>query len=674
MPIDLNTLVAQPGFAPREWQSKCPDAAYKTTGVAVMPSEDLTRIAALPRRARPTEEQAKILTDRVPDLMGPVIDGVQSLRRKNTSCNCAALFEEYGLVNAEGVPRSCITDLRLIQSWALLEGRTQSGVLGLIGVGHGKTFLDLLMPWAIPNCKTALLLVPPKLIMQLDRDYRLLNEHFHLPGIRFHSKKGDSQIRPGRPSLHVLPYSLLQRPEFTTYVEQRIMPDLIIADEVHKLKNADTATTGRVLRYFHAHPETRFCGWSGSMTSRSLKEYAHLAALALRRGSPLPIEPDTVDDWCRAIDPITTRDKEGEFRDPAPMGALEILCNEGEHIRTAFRRRLVETPGVITTQVAAVGSRLEILQRDPPPIPDVPTLHEKSVQRCLKDLRTLWLRPDGMVYPDAMQRAAGALQLSAGFHYRWKFPLVNGKPQNEDLIAEWQMLRSAWNSEVRKAIKSRKEHFDSEKLARNAAERHWGVRPIHDKKLPVWASFTYRAWADIEHKVKHETEAVWIDDWLARDAAQWGLEHRGIIWYDMSAFGEKVAELSGLSRHGGGPDADLIMKESGKQSIIVSAASHGTGRDGLQYKFDDQLIANFPSSNETAEQLLGRLHRDGQASDVVRARFYRHTPELARAVNKALMCAGYVEETTESQQKLQLGGLDFADDSLDEDDLIEYAE
>lgn len=673
MPIDLDSLVAKPGFAPRSWQSAAPEAAYKTSGVAVMPSADLTRIAALPRRPRPSDAQAKVLTDRVPDLMGPVIDGVQSLRRHNTNCKCAALFEEYGMVDENGKPRPCITDLRMIQSWALLEMRTQAGLLGLIGVGHGKTFLDLLSPWALPNCKTALLLVPPKLIDQLDRDYLFLNEHFHLPSITFHSKKGESRVRPGRPTLHVLPYSILNRPEATSYIEQRIKPDVIIADEVHKLKNADTATTGRVLRYFHAHPDCRFVGWSGSMTNKSIKDYAHLAALALRHGSPLPIHPDTVDDWARAIDPITAKDKNGEYRDPAPPGALEALFDHvnypGEHIRSAFKRRLCETPGVITTTSAAIAAALTITERTPPPIPTVATLYDKSVAQCLSDLRGKWLRPDGLTYPDAMQRAAGALQISCGFFYRWRFPLVKGKPQDPDLIAEWMICRKMWNAEVRKAIKSRKEHFDSECLARNAAERAWGHRPITDRKLPVWQSATYMAWQAIEHKVVHETEAVWIDDWLARDAAEWANTHRGIVWYAMSAFGERVAQISNCNLHGGGTDAGtLIMREDGKRSIIASIASHGTGRDGLQYKYREQLIGNFPSSNEQCEQLLGRLHRDGQAADVVAAEFYRHTPELSRATNTALICAGYVEETTPGEQKLSRSGLTMADDTIDEDD------
>lgn len=55
------------------------------------------------------------------------------------------------------------------------------------------------------------------------------------------------------------------------------------------------------------------------------------------------------------------------------------------------------------------------------------------------------------------------------------------------------------------------------------------------------------------------------------------------------------------------------------------------------------------------EQMLGRLHRVGQDSDVVRAEFYRHTPELRDHVDQALRRALYVQGTLGSVQKLRVG-------------------
>lgn len=634
--IDVFNLVAEPGFAPRDWQSACPD--FSRDGGSKIPvagGPELDRILALPRRPQPVEgsrEEAELV-----EFMSA------RYRRDNPACRCAEL------------ERKCITKLLPVQAWALLEITTQRGLLGPIGVGHGKTILDLLAPLAMPGCQNAVLLVPPGLVNpQLIGDYQALGQHFHVPSLITHDKHAFTSIVPGTPRLHVFPYSRLSRPESTDYLELTLKPDLIIADEVHKLKAADTATTGRVLRYFKNHPETRFCGWSGSLTDKSIKEFAHLSALALRYGSPLPIDQETVEDWARALDPSDA---------PAPEGALIKMCNKGEHVLSGFHRRFVETPGIVATQSAAVKSDLVIRERVPPTTP-------RDVQEALNRARYEWKNPEGEDYPDALQRAAAMIQMSCGFWYRWRFPLVKGQPQSIAKILEWKMIRKEWCREVRYAIRSRKEHFDSERLARNAAERAHGDRPINDKRLPVWNSIWYPMWRDIEHEVVHETEAVWINEWLAQDAADWALEHRGIVWYGHDAFGDRVAELSKLVKYGGGSVAAKdIVKQSGAQSIIASIKAHGTGRNTLQYKFHENLVACPPPSNDEWEQLLGRTHRVGQMSDVVYADFYRHTTALARYVNKALMRAGYAGTLVGSDQKLHLGGVEAIEIEEDDEDL-----
>ncbi len=649
--IELDKLVAGPGFAPHSWQSKCPDPARDGgSKVPVAPSPDLTRIVALPRRDQPTSEQE----DQLVKFM------TAQFERANDVCRCDELFREYGMVDpvTKKTP-DCIKTLRPVQAWALLEIRTKSGLLGPIGVGHGKTILDLLAPLAMPNCRVAVLLVPPGLVKQIIRDYKIVGQHFRMPSLIIHDRQAETAIIPGEPALHVFPYSRLSRPEHSDYLENVLKPDTIIADEVHKLKAADTATTGRVLRYFKLHRDTRFCGWSGSLTDKSIKDYAHLAALALRLGSPLPIDPEVVDDWARAIDPSDAA---------APEGALDQLCKPGEHIHSAFHRRLVETPGLVATKQASVSSELLIEVKTAPRIPDKPTLYEMSLVDALRQVRDEWIRPDGEELADALSRSRCAIELSCGFFYRWRFPFVHGKPQNIADILRWLEARKEWNREVRYAIRSRKEHFDSERLARNAAERAWGDRPINDKSLPVWYAQYYPAWRDVEKLVVYETEPVWVDEFLAQDAADWAEDNRGIVWYSHAAFGQKVADLSGLPLHAGGSNAGkLIARATGETSIICSIKSHGTGRDGLQFKYSDQLVANPGSSNEEWEQLLGRLHRVGQQSQSVRTLFYRHTPELARCVNQALKRSGYVHATIGADQKLVMSGL-TATNSDDNDD------
>ncbi len=149
-------------------------------------------------------------------------------------------------------------------------------------------------------------------------------------------------------------------------------------------------------------------------------------------------------------------------------------------------------------------------------------------------------------------------------------------------------------------------------------------------------------------------------DYLVQDAADWAKKHRGIIWYEHKAFGQRIAEVSGLPRHGGGIGAEArILAEKGDRSIVASLKSHGTGRDGLQRIFKDQLLANPPSSGDLFEQVLGRLHRIGQEADEVNCSVYRHTPEMAGAIDKALCQAKFVAGIIGSNQKLLAANYDW---------------
>lgn len=653
--IDLGSLVAEPNFAPRDWQTVDP----RSIGMApnwggkdpIGNSGDLQRILQLPRR--PMIESGS------PAAIAIVQMITERFSRYNAQCVCKALAPE----------RNCIKELKLAQAWALYEIGIVGGLLGPIGVGHGKTILDLLAPLALRGCRLALLLVPPGLVAQLIAEYQFVGQHFRMPSLVVHGRDWTNVIGSPNdcfqtrtvefvPTLHVLPYSRLSRPESTTFLNN-LQPDAIIADEAHKLRHADTATTSRVLRYFAAHPDTRFCGWTGSLTDSSVKDYAHLSAMALRHGSPLPLDPDVVEEWSKALDPVDW---------PAPMGALVSLCAPGEHVHDGFRRRLRETPGVVSTSEPAVAADLSIEERDAPEIP-------VRVEAALNELRATWMRPDGEELVDPLAVARCAWELACGFYYRWIFPPVAGVEQRVVTILEWLEARKCWNRELREKLKERSEHLDSPMLCARAAARAWGddienavdicdadrfadarETKLDASGLPLWKAASWPRWKKARGTVHVETEAVRIDDYLARDAALWGSENLGIIWFQHKAFGEWVAELSGLPLHAGGPKAgEILKKEKGNRSIIASIKSHGTGRDGLQFLFAHQLVANPPSSATEWEQLLGRLHRIGQKADTVHAEFYRHTPELAAHVDQALKRALYVQGTLGSVQKLRTG-------------------
>lgn len=654
--------VAPPGVRPRDWQVGAPVLGYKPP---VSDSPDLQRVLAVPRRPPPTEG--------TPELAA-LAKRVTSRLRNPTAPPCRCPLP----TTSGGLGRECVLALREIQAAALWEIYQCSGLLAPIAVGAGKTFINLLAPMVLRDCKIALLLVPAQLMGQLVRDYRLLLAHWHVPSLVMHDAGGWTNIIPNTPVLHVLPYSLLSRPERSAWIAD-LKPDVIISDECDRLRNPDTATTSRFLRHYEDHGGRLIAG-SGSLSEASIRDYIHLAMIALGENSPLPHDPEVGKEWASAID--------ADAKPPAPPGALEALCRPGEHIRSGYNRRLIETPGVIVSTASSVPEiTLEIVDREitAPPV----------IERALADLRATWCRPDGEELLDIFAMKRCARELAAGFFYYWYYP--RGEP--ESLCREWEKTRKAWFCELRDKLRDRREHLDSPQLCARAARRAWGDEPIVDSgeieieveatemerdtrrkrrkvganaHLPVWKAKHWPAWRDIQDAVQPETRSMRLHDYLARDCATWARANHGIVWYSHSAFGAWVAELSGLPLHGGGPGAgerlDAWIGSGAPTSIVVSAKSHGRGRDGLQLVYHDQLIPNPETSSAWWEQLLGRLHRFKQPRPVVTARVYRHTPELRDAVNKAKGRAEYVGETLGAAQKLTTSGLAYLDPEYPEDE------
>lgn len=626
--------------------------AYYANQISVGNSDDLERILATPRRMpidlKSSRAQAlvEIMTERLrrPD------------RPRGAQCGCLELGR-----------RRCIDTLLAPQAWALWEASLVGGLLAPLGVGSGKTLLNILTALVVPDCKVAVLLLPPGLVGQLRNEYLAVREHFIVPSIVLPRDGGF--ISPGRPVVHVVPYSQFSREESTALLEQ-LAPDLILADEAHALKDKKSVRTGRVFRYFETHPEARLCCWSGTITSRSILDFAHLSTFALGAASPLPIDPSELHMWAAAIDPSDWK---------ADPGALMRLAESGEDVLKAVSRRILETEGVVSTgSASSCAASIVIRERKPPAIPP-------RLRTLITDLHKTWTRPDGEEIIEALPLAACARQLACGFYYRWRFP---GKPTG-DAVESWFAARKAWRKELREKLKNPAPHMDSPKLLKNAAVRYYAsadcthewatvvevdedastdedrgepeeaIRCVHckriqgDEKLPTWASEAWPAWRDVKDTIKHETEAVWVDDYLVKDAAVWAAKHRGIVWYDYRAFGQAVAKAAGLSLHGGGANAEArILAERGDKSIVASIKSHGTGRDGLQFYFTEQLVPNPLSDGKGWEQLLGRLHREGQDADEVVTYVYRHTSDMRDAIDKAIGLCKYVEGIMTTNQKL----------------------
>lgn len=502
-------------------------------------------------------------------------------------------------------------NLRPIQALALDESSTVGGLLGPIGVGEGKTLITLLLPMEL-NVRTAVLLVPAQLKKQLlEVDYPRYAQHFVLPNL------ADGAWDPAvKPVLYVISYNELSSPKKYDLLN-KLKPDLIICDEAHALKHTSAARTKRFLRYFKANPGTKLCALSGTITAKSIRDFAHLSKLALGDGTPTPLAWPVLEEWANALDPIENR---------SPPGELVRLCKPGEEARDGFRRRLVETRGVVVSPPETLGVSLVIRERSV----SLPTI----VSDHLEVLRDTWCTPGGEEITDALSFSRFARQLASGFYYRWIWP--RGEPKH--IREEWVDARRDWHREIRWYLSSKASvGMDSPNLLALAASSG------------RWQADSWGRWDAIRGKARPETEAVWMDDYLVRDALSWALTNIGIIWYEHDAEAKKFAELEpALPIFGPGNGA--IISESGTRTILASRRAHGTGKN-LQM-FNKQLVLNPVSNGAIWEQLLGRMHRTGQQADEVTCDVYLHTLEMLNSLNGARKDAEYIEQIKGSRQRL----------------------
>lgn len=587
---------------------------YKTPE-AVTQTDDLARILALPRRPRPTDAEFAVMQDALTAKLG----------KGKVACVCESVYK-----------RRCPDRLNPLQAWALTEAPKVGGILGPIPVGGGKTLLNLLTAMVMPGVNTAVLLIPPQLRDQLlTVDWKFYEQHWHLPNLA-----GGRWFTPGRPALHVVAFSELSGSKATDLLG-KLKPDLFIVDEAHLVRNKSASRTMRFLRYFVEHPETKLCCWSGTLTSKSIRDYAHLSAISLRDGSPVPHLPEVVEEWGDALDP-------NDF--PAPPGALTKLATRpGQTAMEGFQQRLLETPGVISSQAGNnCPASLDFYERK--------VTLPSALDDMIREVHRTWTRPDGEELVEAIAKARCVRELACGFYYRWKWP--RGEPLA--VIDRWLNARKAWHRELREKLKDAREHLDSPLLCAKAAIRAYDPAG-YDGPLPVWRAATWPEWVAVRDSARPETEAVWVDDFLVRDAADWLATHTGIAWYDHDAFGKRLRELAvGVPFFGPGDEASAaLVRESGKRSVIASARAHGTGKN-LQM-FNENLLA-IPTIADGAayEQLIGRTHRPGQLADVVRFDCYRHTPDLVEAFDRATTLSGHIVGTFGGTAKLLIANLAFS--------------
>jgi hypothetical protein len=572
--------------------------------------------------------------------------------------------------------------LRPIQSAALLEAHYANGLFAPINVGGGKTLTTLLLTEAMDSTN-AVLLVPPQLRNQLAREI----EHtyapsFHLPTFFFqHEGFYIEGTTDEKRLVTVVAYSELSLAKNTGLLEE-LGPDLVIADECHLVKNPSSARTKRFLRYMRQSPQCRFAALSGTMASRSIKDYAHLLELALRKNSVLPIDHRELQTWAGALD-VKSKTK----TDP---GVLRLFCEDEDagNVRKGFRRRLTDTLGVVTTTGIDkdIGASLLIQSIGA----DAPA----EVKEALAEVSETWSY-NGGEFESALSYWRFCREMSMGFYYVWDWPTPDGKPSPED--HEWLERRAAWHKEIREKLKNSRAGMDSPLLLTNAADRwrlsqedhsncigewtedeekegkfRWecqtcllrsgpefesyctGNKPNkYGDDAKLWHCEEYLEWIDVKHRYSPTPprKPINISEFVSVDAvcrAQ-SLQKKGrrvILWYEQVHIGEQLERIGRFPHYGAGEDAS----EATEPIIICSIMAQGTGKN-LQFHYDTNIITVMPTGNKQFEQLVGRTHRSGQEADEVQVYYYAHTEALSNCMYSVVSDAIFIEEAQGQPQK-----------------------
>lgn len=470
-----------------------------------------------------------------------------------------------------------------------------------------------------------------------------------------------------RKGCYIIPHSMFSARDADEII-RLINPSLIIIDEAHAFKNRRTARTRRLMNYVAENHPKGVC-LSGTITSKSIRDYHHLISWCLGDKSPLPLHYHMAMDWSQVLDSgaAPSDSMTGPLR-PLVEWAQERFPEDPElqtmsigAFRSAFRHRLVTAPGVVATGGdAEIGASLRILN-EPVKKPE-----ESDGWDRLRDLQSMvedeWRTPNGDELSHAIHIYKWKVELSAGCYneliwpspetlaQRRGIPLPDARDQLERAQEHHAALQE-YNRGLRAWIQvDAREGLDTPFLVGQDMSLHGSVN-VGPHLYSLW-----RAAKDLEFDEMPERDSrfVRVCPYKVHHARDWAKKAKaGIIWFHHRGFGKWLHEEipDSLYCPAGSEFNSVVADPAHKDKIIIaSITAHGTGKN-LQH-FSKQLFTQWPRPANTAEQALGRLHRNGQEADEVET-FLCNTTEIDHVnFGATLNDALYIHQTTGNRQKL----------------------
>lgn len=509
--------------------------------------------------------------------------------------------------------------LRPVQASILHDLGVYGGAIGIIMVGGGKTLVCFLAPLVTQSVRP-LLIVPGCLLGtrtrpgKTERDLAKYLQHWRIPKF-----------------IRIVSYEWLARKKQADFFD-KYKPDLVMLDEGHLAKNTQAVVTQRIkfyrsdcidyhhmqelspeqwssqMRKFHSagtqYPMPKFLIQSGTLTKNTPLDYWHMLRWVMPPDNvPLPHEFPEVYKWSMCLGARVKT-----YNRVAP-GALLEWCNEEEKAiaamnprkaaRRAFKRRLYDTPGIVCSQASYEAASLRVLERR--------VLPPKIIRDAFYKLREYNETPGGHQIQDGATASLRAQELALGFYQVWDPP----PPR------DWLVARQEWCQDCRYILAYNRSRIVSEEQVKEAldAGQHVGKRTRRAReRLAKW-----REISEGPDAFKPNVVPIWVDDFAVKYAAKWAQNNGGVVWTNHPAFGKRLAKLSGLPYyHSGGFDdrGSYIENHPHGKPMIASIRSNMTGKN-LQFGWNKALMMFAPSSGDWWEQLLGRMHREGQPEDEV---------------------------------------------------------
>lgn len=500
-------------------------------------------------------------------------------------------------------------DLFDAQARTIAEVVDSAGGLAQLGVGAGKTLTAVLVATAFKlelGIEKTGMLVPSKLVAPFRRAIERYRRHWLVP-----HRQEDLVIGYGRLSV-----------DGNEDLLARMGLGALVCDEAHSLRKRTSARTRRFSRLFKEFPGTRLVCLSGNFVKQSPLDYWHLAKLALGdERTPLPKSWPEMQDWAHVV--TWERLQEG-FKPPAP-GCLSELGTPLDTPAEAFARRVMATPGIVSTKSASCDASITCGFLEP----NLPRVLAEAVESVLNK----WEIPDGHVIVEGSGMHRAVSQLCLGFYSKLRFP--------EDIDRdEWYEARRAWSGFCRSAYSKWSLKLDAELPVINA---------IKDGRLKDPEGI-YERWRTMRAAAQPWDEVIWLDrDWAPEVAQRWLGTEGGLLWTHWIPPGERIAEALGIQYYGGGTDPE---KDGPFHSAILSVNAHAEGRN-LQFA-NRNLALTVTNDAMLLQQLVGRTHRSGQRSPNIEMRFYTPT-ELARAkIDQARLSAKWLGTQANETQRLCL--------------------